>query len=143
MLRITFTLFVFFMLSFPIFSQEVVNLSNSMEIETAQKKNVVVERLFGDSLSTSFLISVKDTVKTHKHQLHSETVYIISGRANIYLNNVMQNVKTGDVIFIPKNTWHAVKVIGDKPLQVLSVQAPGFDGTDRVFKDDFERNKDK
>lgn len=95
--------------------------------------NIHVERIAGDSLSTNFIIWVKDTVKTHKHEHHSETVYIIDGEAEMYLGEDSFSIMTGDIIFIPKNTWHAVKVRSKNPLKVLSVQAPGFYGKDRVF----------
>ena len=42
-------------------------------------------------------------------------------------------VRKGDFVFIPKNTPHSVKVISNVPLKVLSVQAPFFDGKDRVL----------
>ena len=42
-------------------------------------------------------------------------------------------IKKGDVVFIPKNTAHAVKSTGKQPLKVLSVQSPNFDGKDRIF----------
>jgi mannose-6-phosphate isomerase-like protein (cupin superfamily) len=44
-------------------------------------------------------------------------------------------IKHGDVIFIPKNTFHSVKTTSKEPLKVISIQAPYFDGKDRVFKD--------
>jgi quercetin dioxygenase-like cupin family protein len=131
MIRNTFYTLFLLLLFFPLFSQEIVNLPNLSEVN--QKQDISVERLFGDSLSTSFFIIVKDTVPTHKHQFHSEVVYVISGEGIIYLNDEYQKVQAGDVVFIPKNTWHAVKITGENPLEVLSVQSPGFDGTDRVF----------
>ena len=39
----------------------------------------------------------------------------------------------GDFVFIPKNTPHSVNVISKVPLKVISVQAPFFDGKDRVL----------
>jgi len=42
-------------------------------------------------------------------------------------------VKKGDIIFIPKNTVHSLKVNSQTPMKVVSIQSPFFDGTDRVF----------
>ena len=44
-------------------------------------------------------------------------------------------IRKGDVVFIPKNTVHSVKSIGKEPLKVISVQAPFFDGKDRIMID--------
>ena len=37
-------------------------------------------------------------------------------------------------ITIPKNTWHYAKTTSKEPLKVISIQAPNFDGKDRIFK---------
>jgi len=42
-------------------------------------------------------------------------------------------IASGDLIFIPKNTVHAVKSIGASVLKVISIQSPRFDGTDRIL----------
>jgi mannose-6-phosphate isomerase-like protein (cupin superfamily) len=97
-------------------------------------ENIHVERLFGDSLSTSFMIWVKDTVATHKHELHSETIYVLEGEAKFYLNDSITTIKAEDILFVPKNNWHAVKVTSEIPLKVISTQSPGFYGKDRVFR---------
>ena len=41
----------------------------------------------------------------------------------------------GDIIFIPMNTVHSLKVTSSIPVKVLSVQSPRFDGKDRIFVD--------
>jgi quercetin dioxygenase-like cupin family protein len=98
-------------------------------------ENIHVKKISEDTLSSVFLIWVKDTVATHKHEYHSESIYVHSGEGKIYLNEgPAVTIRKGDVLFIPKNTWHAVKVTSDEPMRVMSVQSPRFDGHDRVFK---------
>ena len=41
-------------------------------------------------------------------------------------------IKKGDLVFIPKNTIHSVITTSKQPLKVVSIQAPLFDGTDRI-----------
>ena len=74
-------------------------------------------------------------MKLHKHQAHSETIYVIEGTGEMRLGEKKCYLKKGDVLFIPENTPHSVKVTSDIPLKVLSVQAPEFDGTDRILLD--------
>ncbi len=89
--------------------------------------------LFGDSLASSFFIVIHKEVKLHKHQFHSEHVYVISGEGDMILGKEKRRIKTGDIIFIPKETPHALKVTSNEPVKILSVQSPYFDGKDRIM----------
>jgi quercetin dioxygenase-like cupin family protein len=96
--------------------------------------NVQVQRLFGDAEATGFVIWIKQSVPLHKHASHSETVCILSGKAEMRLGEQLMTVRKGDLIFIPQGTAHAVTV-RHGTLKVLSVQAPAFDGSDRILLD--------
>lgn len=95
--------------------------------------NIYNSPLFGDSLASSFVIVIKKEVKLHKHLAHSEHVVVLEGSGKMNLGGKQIDIKKGDVIFIPKNTPHSLKAIGNTPVKVLSVQAPYFDGKDRQF----------
>jgi mannose-6-phosphate isomerase-like protein (cupin superfamily) len=92
-----------------------------------------IKPLYSDSNSSSFVIIIPKEVKKHLHQFHSEQVYVISGEADMLLGDKTIHIKAGDIIYIPKNTPHAVTVTSKEPLKILSVQAPYFDGKDRVM----------
>ncbi len=94
---------------------------------------IKIERIGGDSLTSSFVISIKQGVKKHLHREHSETIYVIEGEAEMLLGDRTINIKKGDYIFIPKNTPHKVEVTSAIPLKVLSIQSPYFDGKDRLL----------
>jgi quercetin dioxygenase-like cupin family protein len=96
--------------------------------------NVLVQRLYGDAHASGFVIWVKHDVPLHKHAAHSETVIVLAGKAHMTLGDQHQTVRKGDVIFIPQGTPHAVHV-DNGVLKVLSIQAPEFDGTDRILID--------
>jgi len=89
--------------------------------------------LFSDSLCSSYCIIIKSEVRAHKHLKHSEHVLVISGEGVLKLGEKETLIKPGDVVFIPKNTTHSVIVKGKHPLKVVSIQAPYFDGEDRVM----------
>lgn len=95
--------------------------------------NIYSRSIASDSLVSSFVIFVKKEVKKHKHISHSEHVYVLEGEGEMLLGEKLLKVKKGDILFIPKNTVHALKVTSVTPMKVLSVQAPLFDGNDRVF----------
>ncbi len=94
-----------------------------------------VKTLHHDSLSSSFLIIIPKEVKSHYHAEHTEQVVILSGEADMILGEQKLHIKAGDVIIIPKGTKHSVIVTSTEPLKIISVQAPYFDGTDRIMLD--------
>lgn len=99
----------------------------------ASYENIYNRPVYSDSLASSFVIFIKKEVKAHKHILHTEHVTILEGEAEMTLGDKKFTVKKGDIIFIPKNTFHSLKTTSQIPVKVLSIQAPRFDGTDRVM----------
>jgi mannose-6-phosphate isomerase-like protein (cupin superfamily) len=95
--------------------------------------NIYGRALYSDSLSSSFVIFIKKEVKKHKHQFHTEHVYILEGEGEMLLGEKQLKVKKGDILFIPKNTIHSLKVTSKEPVKVLSIQSPYFDGKDRIL----------
>ena len=96
-------------------------------------ENVLVKPLTNTEASSSFLIWIKKEVKPHRHNSHDEHVYVKEGSGTMLLGDEIIQVKTGDWVFIPKSTVHAVKSTGKVPLKVISIQAPEFKGADREW----------
>lgn len=99
--------------------------------------NIYIHKIDGDELTTWFIIWVRDSVRTHKHIKHTETIYILEGEGKFYFGDSAVTVNKGDLLFIPKHTWHSVKVTSSKPMKVISNQSPAFYGEDRRFKDEY------
>jgi mannose-6-phosphate isomerase-like protein (cupin superfamily) len=99
----------------------------------AEFENIYVRNLYSDSLVSSFVIFVKKEVKAHKHLEHSEHVYVLEGEGNLLLGDEQRKISKGDIIFIPKNTVHSLKVTSENPVKIISIQAPYFDGSDRIL----------
>lgn len=102
----------------------------------SKTENLYNVPLFGDSLASSFCIAIKKEVKAHKHLSHSEHVIINEGEGVMKVGDKTYSIKKGDVLFIPKNTIHSVKNTGPVPLKVISIQAPLFDGKDRIMTEE-------
>lgn len=115
------------------FSQEISNVNDLQPSETYE--NIHIRKLDSDSNSTSFVIWIKQGVKSHKHEHHSEVLYIIEGEGKMTIGAATSNIKPGDYFRIPKNTYHSLKVTSKNPVKVISVQAPEFFGKDRIFKE--------
>ncbi|MBK8497747.1 MAG: cupin domain-containing protein [Flavobacteriales bacterium] len=95
--------------------------------------HVQVTPLFSDSLSSSFHICIPREVKPHLHRYHTEHVLVLEGEGSMLLGDSTFSIGAGHVIIIPMGTRHAVRTTSDVPLRVISVQAPFFDGSDRVM----------
>lgn len=94
---------------------------------------IAVQKMASDKNSTSFIIWIKETVKPHKHEKHTENIYVLEGEGELKLNGKAFKIKPGDWLNIPENAVHSVKVTSSLPMKVLSIQSPEFSGDDRVF----------
>ena len=114
-------------------AQEVV--TNIQSIKPAKEyKNIHVQKISSDSLSSTFVIWIKQKVRLHKHVYNKENVIIQEGSGQFQLKDSIYNVSAGDIITIPKNTWHGVTINSKDVMKVISIQSPKFLGDDRVFK---------
>jgi mannose-6-phosphate isomerase-like protein (cupin superfamily) len=101
---------------------------------TEEFDNIHVLKIAEDEKQSSFIIWVKKGVKGHFHQTHTENLVVIEGKAIMTLGDKTITIKKGDYINIPDQTPHSVtEVLSRKPLKVLSIQSPLFDGKDRIF----------
>ena len=103
-------------------------------IPPKEYNNIHVQKISSDSLSSTFVIWVKQKVKLHKHLYHRENVIILEGSGQFQLKDSIYNVSAGDIITIPKNTWHGVTINSRDIMKVISIQSPEFLGNDRVYK---------
>lgn len=103
---------------------------------TEDFENIWVKKISDNDEQTSFVIWVKENVRLHKHEHHSENIYVLSGKGEMIINDEIFVIKKGDYFNIPKNTPHALKVLSSSPVKVLSIQSPKFEGKDRIFLDE-------
>lgn len=132
-MKTTLTLILLFLIN--IISAQTVKSVDELQ-PTVPFDNIHAQKIDSDSLSTTFAIWVKLKVKLHKHEQHVENIYIIDGHGEFTVSDSTYKVKKGDLIVVPKNTWHGVKVSSETPMKVISIQSPEFKGLDRVFKKD-------
>lgn len=96
-------------------------------------ENVWVKSLYSDSLVSRFLIVGKQGVPVHYHRVHTETLYVLESQGQMGLGDSSSHIGPGRQLSIPCGTTHSVTTTGRIPLKILSIQAPSFDGNDRVW----------
>jgi mannose-6-phosphate isomerase-like protein (cupin superfamily) len=99
----------------------------------AKYENIHVQKIEGDSNYTAFIIWIKKEVALHYHADHTETIVVLEGKGKMTLNDSSFIIKKNSTFVIPKGTNHSVITKSKKPLKVLSIQYPMFDGKDRII----------
>lgn len=124
-----------FILSFFLFalnsSAQVLDL-RSITPDTYDFENVNVKKLAEDEHHSTYVIWVRKEVKPHYHAHHTEHIQVISGKGIMKLNDMTIKLKKGTTVLIPQGSVHSVITTSSKPLKVISIQAPKFDG-DRIW----------
>ncbi|MEM1260154.1 MAG: cupin domain-containing protein [Bacteroidota bacterium] len=69
-----------------------------------------------------------DGIPVHKHLNEEEFLFVQKGRVEITLNDTIQEGNAGDLIYVPKSTWHGFKNTGKEEVIMLFGYSPaGFE----------------
>jgi|GEM_PF-3487937 len=99
-----------------------------------QKDNVYgTVRIAYDEQAASFLLSIPTETKMHYHNDHSEQILLIEGQGMVLMGYKTITLKKNELIFITKGTPHKIINNGKGKLKVLSIQAPFYDGRDKII----------
>lgn len=69
----------------------------------------------------------------HFHKRAEETYVVLSGDAEITINNEIIPLSAGDIAVAGVGEKHQIKAVGSTPLVAFAIMAPGFDPDD-VFE---------
>lgn len=64
-------------------------------------------------------------VPPHFHKEHSETFYLVDGQLEWTVNGETRVMGPGDLLYVPPDVVHAVRVVGGKDAHVLFIYEPG------------------
>ena len=106
----------------------------TIPVGVEQKDNVYgTVRIAYDEQAASFLLSIPTETKMHYHNDHSEQIMLIEGEGMVLMGYKTIKLKRNELIFITKGTPHKIINSGKRKLKVLSIQAPFYDGTDKII----------
>ena len=64
----------------------------------------------------------------HRHEWTDEVFYILGGEAEFLLEDRVERAGKGALVFIPRGTVHAFRVVGDRPCRAMNLYTPaGFE----------------
>jgi mannose-6-phosphate isomerase-like protein (cupin superfamily) len=132
MLRSSLTIIAIFTI-LELSAQSVQNVKNLPA--PANMNNVGVAKISTDSLHSTYIIWVDDSVRPHYHDRHTELIYVLEGEGVFYRDEEAEVIRAGDYLIILPGTVHSYKCSKGKRTKVLSIQTPEFDGSDRIWVD--------
>jgi mannose-6-phosphate isomerase-like protein (cupin superfamily) len=80
--------------------------------------------------------TVTGEARKHMHKVMEEIYYVEKGKGQIVIGDETIDITEGDLIPIPKNTWHYLKPVEGKPLEVLVITYPKYDPNDLIFEEE-------
>jgi len=67
-------------------------------------------------------------MRIHKHLVNDELIFIHKGEGTLTLDEELIKVKTGDVVYVPRNVWHGLDNTGTENLSMVFQYTPaGFE----------------
>ena len=76
-----------------------------------------------------------ESSKKHYHKLSCEKYIIISGIANLFLDDEIILLNPQNIAEIPINTWHSIKCISDEHLCFIEVKLGSYFGPDDTYRE--------
>lgn len=98
------------------------------KIQRAQPVAVVNLERSEHVSSHHILLNTKE--RPHYHDRHDLVITVISGQSQIHFKDQTVVASPGDVIFIPKGTYHWAENLGNTGTEVHAIFSPAFDGKD-------------
>ncbi len=78
-----------------------------------------------DRVSISILlIAPSIEIPIHIHETQIDSIYVVEGEGEAYVNRSWQKIKSGDYIFVPAGEEHGVKNTGTRELKLFVVHSP-------------------
>lgn len=60
----------------------------------------------------------------HMHDPQVDSIFVVTGKGEAYVNGSWEPVEAGDYIFVPQTAEHGMKNRGDTPLKIFVHHAP-------------------
>jgi len=86
---------------------------------------LLVDRARDPRLSVSMLeIKPGVEIPVHTHDTQADSIYVLSGEGEAYLDGAWRRIGPGDYILVPPGEEHGVRNTGKEPLRLFIVHAP-------------------
>lgn len=114
-------------------------LEKVKEIEKQDFKNVRIETIAENELSSHHLVVIREKEPLHYHANHDGWALVLKGEADFLLGKTSRLLRRGDMVYIPRGVPHQATRRGREALAAFVIFTPPFDGKDTIPVE----NKDK
>lgn len=94
-------------------------------------KDIAIRHLYRSAAISTHLMRLQGSEFPHYHDRHDLSVTLLSGRSIIHFQDHNVILVPGDVLFIPRGTYHWAENIDLNASEVFVLFSPAFDGKDR------------
>ena len=99
------------------------NVNDVEKLDVAAGKGTTVQVLISGQEGPNFAMRKFSILPGGGMPLHTNTVeheqYVLNGQASVQIGDVVHNLKTGNVVFIPEGIHHSYQNTGDEPFEFL------------------------
>jgi len=99
--------------------------------EEEKQKEIAIRHLSRTEYSSSHLLRVKGAEEPHVHDHHDLTVTVISGKSIIHFKDHEVILEKGDVVHIPRGTYHWAENIDAEASVAFALFSPSYKGKDK------------
>jgi mannose-6-phosphate isomerase-like protein (cupin superfamily) len=93
----------------------------------------ITRTLYSSSNITLAHVEIIGDAKAHMHKKMEEIYYVTKGEGQLVIGDTVLDIKEGDVIPIPLNTYHQLKKVANKPFEIIFITYPKFTLSDVYF----------
>lgn len=105
------------------------------DVQPSEDPCGLLRELYGSEKISIAHDIVLGEAEPHMHKKMEEVYYVTKGIGQIMIDEEVLDIKEGDLIPIPKNTWHYLRKIDEKDLEVLVITHPRYDPNDLILKE--------
>lgn len=107
-------------------------IKNRKDVKTIEDACEKLQEMYNSkNLSVSYA-TITNKARLHKHIKTEEVYYVVGGKGKLNIGGKLFDIKAGDIIPIPKNTYHGVEVV-EMPVDIVVVTHPRFDKNDLIY----------
>lgn len=81
-------------------------------------------------------INMGSFISKQYHQHRAEHWVVVSGKAEVILNDVLKIYEANESIYIPPGCVHMIRNVGDIPLEIIEIQSGDYLGEDDITRVD-------
>ena len=94
-------------------------------------KPIALQHIYRSEYSSGHLVRLAGKEQPHYHDEHDLNVTLLTGKSIIHFQDRDVLMQAGDVVFIPKGTYHWAENLDKNASVVFAVYSPAFSGKDK------------